>query len=117
MGLLLALTLPWVIVCGVNALYGCSPQTAAGRCNRACAQKKSKDPHAGVLPKWLSGSGPRSATGRTIRGLYGIADRLGTTYRVVNVVVYCVLWPGLMAALLGVGLWQTRRLQRLRGAP
>ena len=125
LGLLLAVTLPWAVVCGVNALYGCSPATAKDRCNRACAATLGKDRHPGVLPKWLSGSGPRSATGRSIAWFRSLGKRLAPkkaspktlkdVYRATNVVFYGVLWPALMAGLLGVGLWQTRRIRRLRG--
>jgi MprA protease rhombosortase-interaction domain-containing protein len=45
--------------------------------------------------------------------LVKLAERLGTSYEAVNVWIFVVIWPALTLALIGLAVYQRRRIRRL----
>jgi len=106
---------PWCFLLGTNALFG-EPDTIhrPDRCTRHCHDHGCH--HDPVLPDLLTSD--HGLYGWTIRALYAAGDNTGldrsTGYGLANLVVFCVLWPGLMLALLAIGLIQRVRIRELR---
>jgi hypothetical protein len=139
----MAITLPWLIVCTVNALtpveWGGGTARQTTQCNRACSGypsggvwatsealvqrgsakklKTGRCAHAAraVLPARLTAD--QGLYGQTIRTLYAGASGDGgkTIYGALNLGLFVVFWPGFMALLLAVGLRQRHVLRRRRG--
>ncbi len=113
--LLLALTVPWIALFATNALRETpTPQHHADRCTRHCHDHNC--PHDPALPGWLTSD--QGLYGKTIRALYAGGGLTGldrnTGYGLANLVVFCAVWPGAMALMLAVGLFQRVRIRELR---
>jgi len=113
--LVAACVAPWGILLGTNALRDDPPRAwRADRCTRHCHDHGCR--HDPVLPDALSGDD--GLFGLTIDALYRAGRLTGldaaTGYGVANLVLFCVVWPGGMLALLAVGLFQRVRLRALR---
>jgi hypothetical protein len=113
--LLLAATLPWVVMLSTNIALGTpTDERRADRCTAACHDHGcSHDP---LLPDAIAGDD--GLFGQAIDGLYGVGGLTGLStaegYGAANLVIFCALWPAGMLALVGVGLNQRVRLSRLR---
>ncbi|NOU32142.1 MAG: hypothetical protein HOO96_29920 [Polyangiaceae bacterium] len=76
-------------------------------------------PHRAVLPSALTGDA--GLFGRTIHGLFALGSQLSgrrdVGYGSANLLVFCVLWPGLMYVLAVVAIRQrlALRARRARG--
>lgn len=82
------------------------------RCTWSCHNHGCR--HAPRLPSWLSGD--EGLFGQTVHGLHVLgrwamphSPRQG--YGLVNLVIFCVLWPSLMWGLYLVAIGQRRRLR------
>ncbi len=49
--------------------------------------------------------------------LIWLARVTGTTYKEINVIVFCVLWPLFTLGLMALCVHQRRLIRRLRAAP
>jgi len=112
---LLGLSVPWVTLFATNAAMG-APSVAyeASGCTRWCHDRGCR--HDPVLPDGLTSD--KGLYGQTIRALT-MGESLGTQrgrwlYGGANLLLFVVGWPGLMATLLGVGLWQRVEIGRRR---
>lgn len=117
------LVLPWVILLAVNAWPPGVPlarrtipheAARADRCTWACHNRGCA--HRPALPAVLSGD--QYLFGKTIDGLYRLGSLFSSDrrrgYGIANLLVFCVLWPGLMYALW-VSVWREReRLRAMR---
>lgn len=116
-----AATAPWAILVAVNSASP-EPERAfhRDRCTRACHDHGCR--HAPVLPPALTSD--QGLFGAAVRALHvaGGATGLGRArgYGAANIAIFCVLWPLLMLALVGVVIWQglalAARRRALRGA-
>ncbi len=110
-----AAALPWVILFGVNATMG-EPPTRFDReqCTRHCHDRGCR--HQPVLPPSLTSSA--GLFGDTVRGLHWLGARTGLGprrgYGVANLLIFCILWPGLMLALVGLATNQWLDLRNPR---
>jgi hypothetical protein len=91
---------------------------ARERCTWTCHNHGCR--HAPRLPPWLSGD--EGLFGQTVRGLHWLGrlamphnPRQG--YGLVNLVIFCALWPALMWGLYLKALAQRRRLADLSRQP
>lgn len=48
-----------------------------------------------------------------VLALMSLAYWLGTTYEAVNVWIFVIIWPIFTLALIGIVIWQYRRIQAL----
>lgn len=96
---------------------GAIPQHAheRSRCNWACHNRGCH--HQPALPAVLTGDA--GLYGKTIRGLFRLGARLHPDrmrgYGAANLLVFCVLWPGLMYALWIIA-WKQRIALRERAS-
>ena len=110
-----AATAPWCVLFGTNAYLG-DPAAVyrADRCTRHCHDHGC--PHEPLLPERLTSD--RGLYGWTIRALYRAGEHTelarSTGYGLVNLLLFCALWPGLMLALLALALSQRVRIRDLR---
>lgn len=115
--LALVASAPWAILYGVDAAMGRPPSSfSPDRCTRHCHDRGCR--HEPVLPASLTSS--QGLFGDTVRALHvmGRATGLGPNvgYGVVNIVIFCVLWPGAMLWLVGVVTWQRLKIRELKRA-
>lgn len=119
----LPLIAPWLLLLAVNQTgepaplaRGATPQEPFVReyCTWACHNHGCQ--HRPVLPQALAGDA--GLFGYTIRALRAAGRAASSDGRVgygaANLLVFCVLWPGAMYALLLVGLRQRAALRSLR---
>jgi len=90
---------------------------AAHRCTWYCHNHGCG--HAAWLPEALSGD--RGLFGLTVRGLHEVGALVmprnpAAGYGLVNLLLFCVLWPGAIYALWGIALRQRRELRALKRA-
>lgn len=108
---------PWLMVAAALGLLPAPPRGSdPQRCSRACHDHGC--PHPPSLPASLtSDEGLYGATIRQLRAA-GRATGLGARrgYGLVNLLVFCLLWPLFMAALLLVAIHQRQRIRALRPA-
>jgi len=112
---LLAVGSPWLVLFSTNALMA-SPalEYQVDRCTRYCHDRGCR--HEPSLPDAIAGDA--GLYGNTIRALLtagsqsGLGKRDG--YGAVNLLLFCVAWPGFMLVLLGTGLYQRVRIGRQR---
>jgi hypothetical protein len=87
----------------------------AERCTWYCHNNGC--PHASRLPDALTSDA--GLFGYTVRALsaagHRVSSRRGFGYRAVNLVVFVLVWPGVMHVLAVVALRQRLRLRELRG--
>lgn len=87
----------------------------AARCTWYCHNHGC--PHRPVLPSALTGDA--GLFGRTIHGLFALGAQLSSRrdvgYGSANLLVFCVLWPGLMYVLAVVAIRQRLALRSRRG--
>ncbi len=115
--------LPWLLLLAVNQTGEPAPLARGAiprepfvreRCTWACHNHGCR--HRPRLPLALAGD--EGLYGATIRALQAAGraashdERLG--YGAANLLVFCVLWPGAMYALLLLGLRQRAALRELR---
>jgi hypothetical protein len=103
---------PWLVLVAVNAPGPTLDRNAAtslpDRCSWACHNRGCE--HVALIPLL-----PRALT--SDEGLFGEtieAMKATGSYVSVNLVLFCVLWPGIMWSLLGFALWQRVRIHELR---
>jgi hypothetical protein len=115
---LLAVGGPWLVLFSTNGLMA-PPATAyqLDRCTRYCHDKGCR--HDASLPDAMAGrhGGRQGLYGKTIEGLVAAGSRssLGNKgYKAVNLLLFCVVWPGSMLVLLGTGLYQRVLIGRQR---
>jgi len=114
--LVAAIAAPWGILFAVNGIMG-EPERGhwAGHCTRHCHDHGC--PHDPVLPDLLTSDD--GVYGWTIRALYAAGMRTGLDrargYGLANLALFCAAWPGVMWALLAVGLAQRVRIRERRG--
>ena len=104
--------LPWVVVIAVNTPMGTPPPTFdPDQCTRHCHDHGCS--HPPILPAEIAGDA--GLYGETIRALKksGRATGLGARrgYGAMNLIVFCVVWPGLMLGLLVIAIWQSMVLR------
>jgi len=46
--------------------------------------------------------------------LNGLADMTGATYTKINVIIFCVIWPLLTVFLIGMIIYQRKKIQVLK---
>lgn len=142
--LLGALVGPWAVLFGLNASMADHPVSTEAfepdRCTRACsgfptapipelaadivrhqragALRTGSCRHAAQAALPASLTGDQGLYGDVIRGLF--AGQRGSGGRIVygtaNIVLFVLVWPGTMLALLALGLAQRVRITRLREA-
>lgn len=49
-----------------------------------------------------------------VRFLLWLADLLGMSYNEINIWIFCVLWPLFTLALIGIVIWQHRKIKALK---
>jgi hypothetical protein len=113
--LTIAATAPWATLFAVDVALGEPPRAYhRHRCTRYCHDRGC--PHRPVLPAALTSS--EGLFGKTVLALHvmGRATGLGPSvgYGVVNIVIFCLLWPGAMLWLVGVVTWQRLQIAELR---
>jgi hypothetical protein len=114
---------PWLILYGVNAtspsvelVRGALPREGRreDRCTWACHNHGCS--HRPRLPAVLTGDA--YLFGGTIRGLFALGRAFSPDrargYGAANLLVFCLLWPGLMYGLWVVFWRQRRALRALR---
>jgi len=111
----LAAAAPWGVLFGVDSAMGRPPSSFhRDRCSRHCHDHGCR--HRPSLPAALtSGEGLFGDTVRALHvmgGATGLGPRLG--YGAVNILIFCLLWPGLMLWLVGVVTWQRLTISSLR---
>ena len=106
---------PWLILAAVDGAMG-TPERAhrQGRCTRHCHDHGCS--HEPVLPGLLTSD--RGLFGHAVAGLHAMGRGSGLGpgrgYGAANILLFCVLWPGLMLALAGIALWQRFEIRALR---
>jgi hypothetical protein len=98
-----------------RSLHSALPVEARGpRCNWACHNHGC--PHHPVLPAFFTEDS--GIFGWTVRGLYLMgalfSDDKFVGYGISNLLVFCVLWPGLMYGLCVRAIYQWLALRELR---
>jgi hypothetical protein len=116
--LVAAAVLPWATLLATNAWLGTPDRWhEQHRCTRSCHDRGC--PHDPWLPDLLASD--EGLYGHTIHALFEAGRSTGlearTGYGLVNLVLFCAVWPGLMWGLLALGLAQRLRLRRLREGP
>ncbi len=113
LALVLAAVLPWATLFALNAALGSPPEGPDPQhCTRYC-HGHGGCRHEPVLPALLASDA--GLYGATIRGLFALGQGSFEGYGAANLLLFCVAWPGLMWALVGVAVWQRAELRELRG--
>ncbi len=106
---------PWLLVASALTYLPAPPNGPdPQRCSRACHDRGC--PHRAVLPAVLTSDD--GLYGATIRQLQvaGRATGLGARrgYGLVNLLLFCALWPLLMLSLALIAIRQRQRIRTLR---
>ncbi len=110
--LCIAAMAPWVILFGVNYAMGTPVvEYRSDECTRDCHNRGCR--HDPLLPDFFTSN--RGLFGRAVMALHAMGDSSGLGrcrgYGAANLVVFCVIWPGLMLLLVGVVTWQRLELR------
>lgn len=49
-----------------------------------------------------------------VKFLLWLANLLGVSYNTINIWIFCVIWPILTVALIGVVVWQWLKIRKLK---